>query len=304
MHSTSPSKVTRREWLAAAALAGATPAMAGNRIDRSRFSAITDEIGRTPQAAIAFAKQYGLRWLELRSLPDAKGKEYFQQPTDYLKQAAKEFKDAGIGISFLNTSMCKYLMPGTKPVSPRVRTSDRFDKRIDELKKSIEAAQILGTNKIRVFCFMRAEGADALFPKIADVLNELAEIAGRDRMHLLIENEGACNVGTAEECARMIKLLPSKWIGINWDPHNAANRKEVAFPDGYEMLPAKRIGNVQIKGKSLLYPEERMDWKAIFRRLEKDGYKGQVGLETHIFGEVQIQKSHESIQEMIRIVTS
>lgn len=304
MHSTSPSNLTRRQWLAAAALASAAPAMAANRIDRNRFSAITDEIARTPQGAIDFAKKYGLRWLELRSLPDAKGKEYFKQPADYLKQAAREFKDAGIGISFLNTSMCKYHMPGTKAVSPRVRTSDRYEQRKEELKQAIEAAHILGTDKIRVFCFMRAENSDALYPRIAEVLNELAEISGRAKMTLLIENEGACNVGTAEELSRMIKLLPSKWIGINWDPHNAANRKEVAFPDGYEMLPAKRIGNVQIKGKSLLVAEERMDWKAIFRRLEKDGYKGKVGLETHIFGEIQIQKSHESIQEMLRIVSS
>ena len=45
-----------------------------------------------------------------------------------------------------------------------------------------------------------------------------------------------------------------------------------------------------------------MDWAAVFRRLEKDGYKGQVGLETHIFGEVQIQKSHESMAAILKIV--
>jgi sugar phosphate isomerase/epimerase len=304
MPSINPNSGSRREFLAAAMAATVAPAHAGNRIDRNRFSAITDEIARTPRAAVEFAQQYGLRWLELRSLPEVKGKEYFQQPKAYLEQAAREFQDAGIGISFLNTSMCKYTMPGTTPLSPRARPSDRFDKRIDELKKSIEAAHILGTNKIRVFCFMRVERLEALFPRISEILMELAEIAGRDKMTLLIENEGACNVGTAAELAKIIKMSPSKWLGVNWDPHNAANRKEVAFPDGYELLPPKRIGNVQIKGKSLLVPEERMDWRAIFRRLEKDGYKGQVGLETHIFGEIQIQKSHESIREMLRIVAS
>ena len=96
--------------------------------------------------------------------------------------------------------------------------------------------------------------------------------------------------------------VPSKWVGINWDPLNAEHSKEIAFPNGYDLLPAKRIQNVQIKGKSILPGPELMDWAAIFRRLEKDGYRGQVGLETHIFGEVQVQKSHESMKEILRIV--
>jgi sugar phosphate isomerase/epimerase len=130
----------------------------------------------------------------------------------------------------------------------------------------------------------------------------MAEIAAKDKILLLIENEGACNVATAAELAALTKQVPSKWVGINWDPLNAAHKKEIAFPDGYELLPAKRIRNVQIKGRSILAGDELMDWAAIFRRLEKDGYKDQVGLETHIFGEIQVQKSHESMREILRLL--
>jgi len=298
VHLPSPNKFTRRQLLAAAA---AGPLLGGSRISRDRVSAITDEIARTPADAIAFLKQYGLKWAELRSLPGKRG-EYFVQPAADLKQAAREFKDAGIGVSFLNTSMCKYWLPGTEPVNPRAQKNPaRFENRKEELRQAINAAHIFGVDKIRVFCFTRVAEAELLFPRIAEHLSELAEIAGHDKMTLLIENEGACNVGTADALAKLLKMLPSKWIGVNWDPHNAANRKEVAFPDGYEMIPAKRIGNVQIKGKSLLDPDI-MDWAAIFQRLVKDGYKGKVGLETHIFGDIQIQKSHESMKEIIRIV--
>ena len=107
-----------------------------------------------------------------------------------------------------------------------------------------------------------------------------------------------------ETRAELLKLLPSKWVGINWDPLNAEHMKEVAFPDGYNLLPAKRIQNVQIKGKSILEGPEWMDWAAIFRRLEKDGYRGQIGLETHIFGEIQVRKSHESMKAILKIVES
>ena len=279
----------------------AAPVLAGNKIGRDRLSAITDEIARTPAAAIDFIKTYNMKWVELRSVPGTR-REYFLLPEAELRQAAQEFKDAGLKVSFLNTSMCKFWLPGTTPVNPRAaQKADRFEKRKDELKKAIEAAHILGVNKIRVFCFWRAAEPEALFPRISEIVMELAEIAGRDKMTLLVENEGACNVGTGAELAKFIKMSPSKWLGANWDPHNAVNRKEIAYPDGYEMLPSKRIGNVQVKGKSLLGPDI-MDWAAIFKRLEKDGYKGQIGLETHIFGDIQIQKSHESIKELIRIV--
>jgi L-ribulose-5-phosphate 3-epimerase len=301
----------RRHFLAAAASAAAVaPAFGAKRIDRSRISAITDEIAKSPADAIQFAQQYGLKWLELRSVPFAppapgvRGPgEYFQLPVDTLKQAAKEFRDAGIRISFLNTSLLKYGMPDVQHASERVKSSPRFEKRDDELKKAIEAAHLLGTDKVRVFTFMRAAEPGKVMGRVTDILNSHAEIAAREKILLLIENEGSCNIATAEELAALLKSVPSKWIGINWDPLNAAHKKEIAFPDGYELLPAKRIRNVQIKGHSVLQGDpELMDWTAIFRRLEKDGYRDQIGLETHIFGEVQVQKSHDSIREILRLL--
>ena len=44
------------------------------------------------------------------------------------------------------------------------------------------------------------------------------------------------------------------------------------------------------------------DWKAIFEAFDKDGYKEQFGLETHIFGEGQVQASHDSMREILRIL--
>jgi L-ribulose-5-phosphate 3-epimerase len=300
----------RRDFLAAALSA---PVLLGkNRIDVSRLSAITDEIGKTPDEAIQFARQYGLPWLELRGVPGAR-KAYFSLPDTELKQIAREFHANGVKISFLNTPFLKFTLPGTQPVRRREETAeqrerrfarekDEYENRIKYLQKALSAAEILGVDKLRVFTFLRTAEPEATFPKVAEIIGEMAHAASKAGMQLLVENESACNVATCAELARFMKQVPAKNVGINWDPLNGEHQKEIAFPDGYKMLPRKRIGNVQIKGKSLLDEKERLDWAAIFRALEKDGYRGKAGLETHYFDGTLIEKSHLSMKEMIRIV--
>ncbi len=277
-------------------------------INRDRVSAITDEIARSPEQAIEFCRQYGLKWLELRGVPKADGarsREYFQLPEPELKLAARQFADAGLGVSFLNTSMLKFWLPGTEPQNPRTKHDPtRFNRRREELEQAATAAHILGTDKVRIFTFWRVKDPDSVTARTAEIIDELGAAASKLKIRLLIENETACNVGSASELALLMKKVKSKQVGINWDPLNAEHSKEVAFPDGYHLLPAAKIWNVQIKGKSILKGPEWMDWAAIFRQLEKDGYRGHVGLETHIFGETQVQKSHESIREILRLVAA
>ena len=299
---------SRRHLLKSTLFASGIPLLAAKGIHRDRISAITDEIARSPEQAIGFCKQYGLKWVELRGVPKADGarsREYFQLPEADLKLAARQFADAGLGVSFLNTSMLKFWLPGTEPANPKARQDPtRFGKMQEELKQAATAAHILGTDKVRIFTFWRVSDPASVTKRIAELIDELAASAAKLKIRLLIENETACNVGSAAELAAMMKQVKSKQVGINWDPLNAEHSKEVAFPDGYQLLPAAKIWNVQIKGKSILQGPEWMDWTAIFHRLEKDGYRGQVGLETHIFGEIQVQKSHESMREIMRLVTS
>ena len=54
------------------AAAGRMSAAANPHMTKARISAITDEIGRTQADAIAFAKQHGLQWVELRTVPETK----------------------------------------------------------------------------------------------------------------------------------------------------------------------------------------------------------------------------------------
>jgi L-ribulose-5-phosphate 3-epimerase len=301
--------MTRRELLVGTLVAAALPAK--TTIDRSRISAISDEVGKSPQASMDFAKQYDLQFLEVRNVPG--GKEYSFLPEDEVKVAAADFASNGIRISFMNSSLLKFGWPGTEPVRRRPETgqarakrmqteSTRFEHRMDDLRTAIRNCHILGVDLLRVFTGSRVAEPEKLYPRIVDVLGEMALVAEKEKIRLLIENEASCNIGTSAELTNLLKLIPTKWIGINWDSLNGLSLHENPFPDGYQVLPKERIYNVQIKGKTLLDYPEKLDWKLIFQTLQKDGYQGKLGLETHIFGEGQIAASHSSMQEILRIV--
>lgn len=304
-------RVSRRQLIIGSL---AAPALwASNKIDHSRIAAITDEIARSPEDAIAFAHQYGLKWLELRDVPGSKGQNYFLMDETPLKAAAKQFADGGVGISFLNTNLLKFGLPGTEPVrrTPEpaeakekrlAREQVRFDQREQDLRKCIRSAHILGCHYLRVFTFSRVADPAAVYPRIAEIVESFGKIAKEEGVQLLVENETSCNVATCAELASFMKLVPSKAVAINWDAMNGQSMKENPLPDGYKLLPAARVLNVQIKGKTILDYPEKLDWAAIFNTLAKDGYEGKIGLETHIFGETQVQKSHESMRAILKIV--
>jgi sugar phosphate isomerase/epimerase len=300
----------RREFIAAA-LASASVLRAKNRIDRSRISAISDEVATSPDEAVAFAKKYGLQWLELRTVPGAK-KPYFYMEPEELKPAAQQFADNGIRISFINTSLLKFGLPGTEPVrkndTPEARAKRlpreqaEFDRRMDSLRKCIRSAKAFGTENVRIFTFSRIAQPETLFSRIAEIIEPMAKVAENEGVRLLIENENSQNVGTCAETAAILKMLPSKSVGTNWDALNGVAAGETAFPDGYSKLPKDRIWNVQWKGKSILDTPQHLDWATIVHALENDGYTGELGLETHYFDGTNIEKAHLSMKEMLRIV--
>ncbi len=303
--------VSRRELLLASL---AAPALWGRtKIDHSRIGAITDEIAKSPEDAITFAHNYGLKWLELRDVPGNKGQNYFFMDDAPLKEAAKQFSDGGVRISFLNTNLLKFGLPGTEPVrrtpeKPEVkekriaREQERFAQREQDLRKCIRAAHILGCPYLRVFTFSRVAEPQSVFPQIASVLNSFAEIAKAEDVKLLVENETSCNVATCAELAALLKMVPSQSIGINWDVMNGQSLKEDPLTDGPRVLPWSRVRNVQVKGRIVLDYPEKLDMPTLFGLMEKQNYKDQIGLETHIFGEMQVAKSHESMRAILKVV--
>jgi Xylose isomerase-like TIM barrel len=303
--------MTRRQW---AALLLSSPLLA--KIDRSRLTIIADEAGDTVDQWLAFAQKYDLKWLELRQVQqDGHSAMLDSMSPSELKPIAKRLSDAGIRVSFFNSALLKYTFPGTVPIEKEdfyeqlyarqhLTPEIMYNTRHERLKRAIDAAHVFGAEKLRTFSFWRVKEPRSLFPRLIDLLGEMGDVAGKEGCQLLIETEYATNVATSEEMRDLLVKLPSPHIGINWDPQNSLELEPDVFPAGYHKLPGKRIHNVQVKAAGLFGPK-KLDWAAILHALDADGYKGMIGLETHLSrGPDNFRMSHQCMDELRRMVES
>jgi sugar phosphate isomerase/epimerase len=298
--------IARRQFLAASLVSRLAQAAPGIRWDR--LSILTDEAARTAADAIAFARQYNIKWVELRGVPGGGG-TYAFLPEERVRETARELKEAGLKVSFLNTPMLKFQMPGTEYFRPRNETEEQKakraardqqanERRMEDLGKAIRAAEIFGVRKIRVFTYNRVADVEGILPKVAAVLDELGAVAHKAGMELLIENEASQNVATSPELKRILELVKSPGIGINWDPVNEIHREGNPWPEGYNVLPKSKIGNVQLKAEALILGKVILPWGDILAKLDSDGYKGNIGLETHVFDGTLLEKSHLCVAKL------
>jgi sugar phosphate isomerase/epimerase len=282
----------RRVFTAVAATLAANRLQAAKaRITKAKLSAVTDEIGKTQLEAIDFAKQHGLEWVDLRIVPETK-KEFAALTEPELKRYASELAAAKLKVSFLRTSLLQF----NWEADPK-----RWERRTDDVRKAIAAAQMLGTGRIGLFTGARAEHPASTFPKVVQSLEELAPIAENAKIHLAIESDPSQNVATSAELKAILDKLPSKSIGFSWDPWNAMARGEGSWADGYKLLPKERMLSVRVNADGLSSPE-KIRWKSVFEVLQKDGYTGNISLATSGTGGAFIEKADDAIREMMHIV--
>jgi sugar phosphate isomerase/epimerase len=307
--------MTRRELLASAMAVAVARGDTASKT--SHLAVINDEVGLTPQESIAFAKQYGIRWIELRAAYIPNQPEYCEMlPESALRDLKKSLSDNGLSVTILDSSLLKCALPGTVAVKredfyvryfAKLGLTDEmlFRDRLDLLKRAIGAAHILGTPNIRIFGFWRVEEPSQVLSKTADVISEMSDIAHQGGCRLVLENESSTNVGTSAETAELFRLVRSPGLGLNWDPQNSAALNDAPFPEGYAKLPKNRIVNVHVKAEGLFGPKKPLDWRAIMHTLLKDGYTGKFSLETHRgHGPENVKASHECIEKMIQLINS
>lgn len=272
------SSLTRRHVLAAAAT---TLALRGMPLSQMPLGVTTDEIDEDLTTAVKFLRRFQLRYAEVRSIW---GKYNTEQPLDKIREARAILDEYQIQTSILGTPFFKVPLPATEAA---------LDKQWALLDRAMERANLLGTDKLRIFAFTykKDEKPDAaVYPRIYELLREAAKRAKAKNLRLAVENVGESYVWSGAQSADLLKAVSDSNLGLTWDPNNAAATGEQSYPDGFRKLDPARIFHVHLRDYRRL-PQGGVEWTAVgggefdnlaqLRALRKAGYKGTYTLETH-----------------------
>ncbi|HET7100725.1 MAG TPA: TIM barrel protein, partial [Terriglobia bacterium] len=206
---------TRREFLGASLLAApllSAPSAMGARLtapSRFKLGVITDEITEDLDQALNFISSYSLHYCELRGMW---GKNIMNLAEADLARAKHLIQDYHLHVSDIGSPIFKWNLP-EMPARPEKR--DEFGAHFSEedsdklLLQSFRLAHFFGTKKVRIFSYWRVEDPDKAYPYVRDRLRKAAELAGKDDILLVLENEHECNVGTGKELGRILKDINS-----------------------------------------------------------------------------------------------
>ncbi|MGO9009961.1 MAG: sugar phosphate isomerase/epimerase family protein [Bryobacteraceae bacterium] len=278
-------------------------------------AAITDEFSQDLEIAARSMASLGITGAELRMVF---GKNIIDLTDQEVDRAAAILRGHGLTIVSIASPVFKCVLPDAPEVDTRFQ-QDMFAAKhtmADQprlARRALEIAGRTGARIVRVFSFWRTVRPEACFERIVAALAGLAELAEPTGVTIGIENEHACNLGTATEAARLLARVPHPRLQLIWDPANALTAGEAPFPEGYGKLPAGRIAHVHAKDCRVSghVPEwvelgtGSVDWTGQIAALRRDGYRGWFSLETHWRGPAgdKLEASMICGRDLLRMVS-
>lgn len=257
-----------------------------------RIAAITDEF--SPQdlgLALDAMSAIGMTGAELRMVG---GKNIMDLTEDELKRAKELLDSKGFEVVSIASPLLKCVLPDAPEVDTRFQqdifaSKHTYDDQPRLAEHAFKLAHFFGAKIIRIFSFWRTVEPDRCFDPISRTLENLCDQASKENVIIGLENEHACNIGTAQEAGRALRAVCRENLQLVWDPANAFVSGENPFPHGYNLLPKDRIAHVHAKdchmeGHTPVWGPlgtRSIDWKGQVAALLADGYNGWLSLETH-----------------------
>lgn len=243
-----------------------------------KLSLITDEATQDFYEAVAFAKKHGLQGLELRSVDD--------MPIDGIPQEVlvkwKETLDQeGLLVSCIAGSFYK-----CQPLDFHQRIME-----MEKLRRLCDAADVLGCDLIRGFCFFAPETGALPLKRLAPFFKEPEELLLQRKKRMLLEADPSVNTSNHTRLAEFLSLLNQKVFGAVYDPGNDLYDPllETPYPQGYDAI-YPQLWHVHVKdgifdnsGKPVCVKpgSGQVGWSEVLHRLVADGYQGWLTLEPH-----------------------
>ncbi len=255
------------------------------------LAAITDEFSPQLEPALDAMAAIGMTGAELRVVW---GKNIMDLSDDEVVRTMDLIRAHDMHVLSIASPLLKCVLPGGGDVDTRFQ-QDMFNSNqtIEDQPRLAERAlrlcELTGAKIIRVFSYWRTVEPSRCHDAICKALVGLGELAAPQGVIIGLENEHACNVGTASEVVKVFADVPNANVQLVWDPANMLVGGESPFPGGYGILPKNRIAHVHAKDCRMdgHKPEwgplgtRDVDWKGQIAALLADGYKDAVSLETH-----------------------
>jgi sugar phosphate isomerase/epimerase len=259
-----------------------------------RIAVINDELGQDfGRECEVIAREFGLEWIELRGMWN---KNLLKLDAAEVGEARRILEKYKLRVTDIASPLFKVDWPGApkskfSPKRDQFHADYTYEQQDEVLARSIELAKAFNTDRVRCFDFWRLDDPGPYRAAINQRLLDAAGKAGKEGMLLVLENEMTCNTATGAEAAKVLSEVKSPYLMLNWDPGNAAERGEIPYPNGYDLLPKERIGHCHCKdavkkasGNGYEWAamgRGMIDWTGQFAALKRDGYHFAVSLETH-----------------------
>ena len=177
---------------------------------RFKLSAFADEADRALSGQISAMLENGIGMLEIRRVD---GQNVIDISQDKAREIRQRLDDNGLAVWSIGSSYGK------------IKIEDEFAPHLDKFKRSLEVANVLGTQHMRMFSFYvptgwEAEHADAVMERLG-AFCAAAEGSGVVLCH---ENEKGIYGETAARCAEIHQAFPQ--IRAVFDPANFVQCKQ------------------------------------------------------------------------------
>lgn len=245
------------------------------------LAVITDEVSQDLERVIAFARDFQLGGVEVRSLF---GRAFKDLTKADIRKIKTRFEETGLKVVGCAAPVFKC----------DIDRGTEIREHLDIFKRTIDIALEWNCDLIRVFTFLRKENPSATdnIRRAADHFPKLLEAIRGTHLRIGVENESTTIVGTGAESKAFFDHVQSPLVGLVWDPCNVMFIPGTGDPVNQDYpLIADRVIHFHVKdarrekGKAPGFCVElgkgEIDYRKQLEKLKAHGYRGRVSLETH-----------------------
>lgn len=186
------------------------------------LSAFGDEIAPDLETQLKVLNRNGVRHLELRSVD---GKDVLSLSDEDIRGIRVKLEKYGVGVSAIGSPI------GKTPIS------EPFELTLTSFQRVLAVAKELKAPFIRIFSFyLTPEEAGFYRDEVVSRIGRLVELAEKEKIVVLHENEKEIFGDTPERCLDILRTINSPFLRATFDPANFIQVRAEPFPHAYHLL--------------------------------------------------------------------